>query len=124
MKNHIRGLMILLFSLLSAVAIAETQEHQLFIVHFSTGSAWNEALPPGEQTGFSEHSANLRRLRKEGVILFGARYGELGMIIIREQSIDKARAILEADPGIRAGIFEFKLEPASVFYKWRDSQDS
>lgn len=91
---------------------------RLFIVHFETGPAWNDALPPEEQTQFREHSKNLNLLRKGKVIVFGARYGDLGVIVIRAVSLSAARSLIEDDPGVRSGIFDFRIEPLSVFYPW------
>ena len=98
----------------------QTQEtnEPLFVVHFETGSAWNTTLGPNEQTGFAEHSANLNRLRREGIIRFGARYAEFGMIIIGAESLTAATAVIEQDPGVQAKIFTFKIDPLNVFYPW------
>ncbi len=102
----------------NALAQEPTKPPPLFLVHFETGPNWNPDLPPPEQTGFGEHSANLGRLRGEGVIAFGARYGELGMIIVKADSEAEARALMEADPGVKAGIFRFRLDALRVFYPW------
>lgn len=91
----------------------------LFVVHFETGASWNKSLAPSEQPGFREHSANLNRLRKEGTIVFGARYGELGMIFLKADTLDAAKAVIEADPGVRSGIFAYRIAPLRVFYPWQ-----
>ncbi|MGI9288069.1 MAG: YciI family protein [Pseudomonadales bacterium] len=91
----------------------------LFIVHFETGANWNKSLQPAEQAKFQEHSANLNSLRDDGTIVFGARYGDLGMIIIKAKSLEAAKLLLEADPGVRSGIFNFRVESLSVFYPWQ-----
>ena len=107
---------------LSSLAHAEEGEKRgsLFIVHFSTGPSWDQSKPPGDQDGFSEHSANLRQLRTEGTILFGARYEEFGMIIIRASSLEVANELIESDPGVQSGIFVFTVAPINVFYEWKD----
>ncbi|HEY7674616.1 MAG TPA: YciI family protein [Burkholderiales bacterium] len=92
----------------------------LFIVHFETGPAWDKSLDPSVQRGFAEHSANMNRLRKEGAISFGARYGDYGLIILKSASMDAAKAILDADPGVQAGIFIYRVAPLSVFYPWQE----
>jgi hypothetical protein len=38
------------------------------------------------------------------------------MIVLRAESEAAARAELEADPGVRAGIFTFELNELRVFY--------
>jgi hypothetical protein len=92
---------------------------KLFIVHFETGPAWNDSLQPSEQTKFQEHSLNLNRLRKEKVIVFGARYGDLGTIIIKADSLSMAKSMIIADPGVQAGIFSFRVEQINIFYPWK-----
>jgi len=102
-----------------AIASGDTPV-QLFIVHFETGENWNDSLQPNEQVQFQEHSANLNHLRGVGTIMFGARYGDLGVIIIKANSLDAAKSLLEADPGVQAGIFKFRIESLSVFYPWQN----
>ncbi|NND00302.1 MAG: hypothetical protein HKN85_08985 [Gammaproteobacteria bacterium] len=92
---------------------------QRFIVHIETGDNWDQSLQPAEQAKFSEHSANMKRLRTEGRILFGARYGEYGLLIIQVESLASAKAILDADPGVLAGTFTYRIEPVSIFYPWK-----
>jgi hypothetical protein len=106
-------------SLLLFAGIAAAQAPAMFVVHFETGPTWNKSLPPAEQTAFKEHSANLGRLRKEGVITFGARYAEVGMIFIEADSIEAVRSMIDADPGVRAGIFVYRVDALSVFYPWQ-----
>lgn len=100
-------------------AAAQNTPTPLFVVHFETGAGWDKALAPAEQKGFKDHSANLNRLRNEGTIVFGARYGDLGMIFVRAETVDAAKALIEADPGVQAGIFSFRIAPLRVFYPWR-----
>ena len=106
-----------------AFAMAATAAAQpsppLFVVHFETGPAWNKSLAPSEQPGFREHSANLNRLRKEGSIVFGARYGDLGMIFLKAETLEVATALLDTDPGVRSGLFAYRIAPLRVFYPWQ-----
>jgi uncharacterized protein YciI len=91
----------------------------LFVVHFETGPNWNKSLAPSDQPSFREHSANLNRLRKEGTIVFGARYGDLGMIFLKADTLDAAKALMQADPGVQSGIFSYRIAPLRVFYPWQ-----
>jgi uncharacterized protein YciI len=59
----------------------------------------------GQQAFMSEHSAKLKKLRDEGRIRIGARYGEVCLIVLEAASIDEARAWIDADPAIRGGTF-------------------
>ena len=98
---------------------AQAPPASLFVVHFETGPSWNKSLAPSDQPGFREHSANLNRLRKEGAIVFGARYGDLGMIFVKADALDAAKALMEADPGVQSGIFSYRIAPLRVFYPWQ-----
>lgn len=100
--------------------LAAADSGELYIVHFALGPAWDKGKPPNEQEGFAGHSQNLGRLRKQGVIALGARYGDLGMIVVRADSEEGARALVADDPGVAAGIFTYDVQPFSVFYPWQD----
>jgi len=106
-----------IFIAFSAIA-NESKTEKYFIVHFETGPNWDKSLKPQEQSQFREHSQNLNRLRKEKVIVFGARYSELGAIILKADSLNKVTAIISDDPGVKSGIFIFKVEPLYIFYPW------
>jgi uncharacterized protein YciI len=89
---------------------------RLFAVEIRTGPQWVSALPPGQQPLMREHSANLRKLREEGRIRVGARYGEVGLIVIEAATIDEARAWMDADPAMRAGVFRYEIHPLGVIF--------
>ena len=108
-----------IFLLPVAAAADDARPLQQFIAHLETGERWDASLQPAEQSGFEEHSANMSRLRKQGTILFGARYGDYGLLILSAESLSSATEILDADPGVMAGIFRFRIEPISIFYPWK-----
>jgi len=110
----------LVMLLMAWTAAAQTPPSPLFVIHFETGPSWNKSQAPADQPSFREHSVNLNRLRKDGVIAVGARYGDVGMIVLKARSLDAARAIVEADPGVRSGIFTYRIAPLSVFYAWQE----
>ncbi len=89
---------------------------RLFAVEIRTGPQWNSALPPNQQPLMREHSANLRRLREEGRIRVGARYGEVGLIVVEAATIEEARAWIDADPAMRAGVFRYEIHPLGVIF--------
>ena len=92
------------------------QEPLLFAVEIKTGPMWDQAKPPQEQAHFREHSANLKRLRDAGSLLLGARYSDKGLVVLAAQSEAEARAMMEEDPSIKAGVFKYELHPFNVFY--------
>ena len=92
----------------------------LFIVHLTSGPAWNKGQPPHEQAGFKEHSQNLSRLRNDGLLVMGARYqdsvADKGMLIVRAISLDAARAEFAADPMVRDKLFALDIAEFKPFY--------
>jgi len=110
----------LLLILIVGAAAAQAPPSPMFIVHLYVGPKWDAALEATEQPSFREHSANLNRLREEGAIAFGARYNEFGVLFLKADSLAAAQAIVDADPGVRAGIFAYNVAPLSVFYPWRE----
>jgi hypothetical protein len=94
----------------------ETAAPALFAVMFRTGPKWDPAKPPGEQAFFKEHSANLARLRKSGRIALGARYADVGLIVVPAASEAEVRNEIARDPGVANGTFVYELHPFAVFY--------
>lgn len=88
----------------------------LFAAEIRTGAKWDAAKPPQEQPYFREHSQNLRRLRDAGHLVMGARYGEVGLVVLAAADAAAARAMMDADPSFEAGTFRYDLHPFNVFY--------
>jgi len=63
-----------------------------------------------------DHSANLGKLRKEGVIKAGARYAEKGIIFIIASSLQAAREIIFADLAVANKLFNADVQKLNVFY--------
>lgn len=88
----------------------------LFAVQIRTGDKWDAAKPPQEQLHFRAHSANLKRLREAGHLIMGARYSDIGLVVLAAESEAHARAMMDADPSFDAGIFRYDVHVFSVFY--------
>jgi uncharacterized protein YciI len=88
-----------------------------YVVLFRKGPAWDEAKAPAQQAHFGDHSANLQALRKSQQLLFGARYGDVGMIVLEAGSEADARALIDRDPSVAAKVFAYELHPARFFYE-------
>ena len=71
---------------------------------------------PQEQPYFREHSARLGQLRKDGVIRFGARYGEKGMIVIGASTFSNAKEIVLNDHAVINKLFSADIQKLSIFY--------
>ena len=93
-----------------------TQPDRLFLVEFTTGTAWVPDKPFGEQLHAAEHSANLRRLREAGILVLGARHGAKGMVVVRSSSESAARSEIERDLAVAAGVFAYTVEELRPFY--------
>ena len=90
---------------------------QYFIAVFSRGPEWDDRKPANEQTGFKEHSDNLRRLRADKKLAIGGRYGEKGMVIIEARDEDEARAHFASDVMVTKKTFTLELFQFRPFYK-------
>lgn len=101
--------------------LATAQETQpadsLYIVTYTTGSLWDNTKQAYEQPYFKDHSANLSRLRKDGVITAGARYADKGIIFIKSKSMSAAREYILTDPAVANKLFEAEIQKVSVFYE-------
>lgn len=97
-------------------APASSPAPKLFAAEITTGPNWDKTKPPQEQAQFKEHSAHLRKLREDGHIRMGARYGEKGLIVLSAATEADARALLDTDPSMQAGTFRYTLAEMRVFY--------
>ena len=41
------------------------------------------------------------------------------MIFLKADTLDAATALLDADPGVRSGLFAYRIAPLRVFYPWQ-----
>lgn len=87
----------------------------LFAVRLTKGPAWDETKGPNEQAGMREHSANIARLRREGILVHGARFGELGLLVLRLPDEAAVRQQLAADPTIAAQVFSLQVDRFAPF---------
>jgi uncharacterized protein YciI len=100
----------------ASAASAGEAAKKLFAVEIRIGPNWDSSKPPNEQEFFSEHSANLKRLRDAGHIAMGARYSDIGLIIFSASSADEVRALMSQDPSMTAGTFKYEVHVLNVFY--------
>jgi hypothetical protein len=112
--NKILFAAVLLLSISSAKAVTIDS---LYIVTYTTGPLWDPVKNPGEQNFFKEHSSRLGQLRKDGVIKFGARYGDKGSIVIIAPNSEKAKQIISADAAIINKLFIADIQKLSIFYE-------
>lgn len=101
--------------LVAAVGSVAQPAAKHFAVRLTTGPAWDAAKSPAEQVGMREHSANIARLRRDGVLVLGGRFGELGLLVLRVPDEGAARAQFETDPTIAAGVFRLQVDEYRPF---------
>ena len=88
---------------------------RLYAVRLSTGPAWDAAKTANEQAGMREHSQNIARLRTQGTLVLGARFGELGLMVLRVPDEAAVRKALAPDPTAANGVFKVQIEVFSPF---------
>jgi uncharacterized protein YciI len=99
-----------------AQAPAPAAPAPLYAAIFKTGPRWDAAKPPGEQAAFKDHSAHLAKLRAAGTIVMGARYADVGLVVVTAATEADARKLFADDPSIAAGTFTVDVHRFSVFY--------
>jgi uncharacterized protein YciI len=107
---------LLLTPTLCAQAPAPVTPSPLYAAIFKTGPKWDAAKAPNEQAFFREHSANLAKLRAAGTIVMGARYADIGLVVVTAATEADARQLFESDPSIAGGTFTIDVQRFSVFY--------
>ena len=93
-----------------------TKTASLFAVRFQPGAAWDNTRSPADQTGFAAHSANLQRLRREGRIVLGGRFADLGLIVLTASDAAAARDLFSSDETIAAKVFTMQIDPWSTIF--------
>jgi RNA polymerase sigma-70 factor (ECF subfamily) len=88
----------------------------LFALTFAVGPGWESTKPPGAQAGFREHSQNLARLRREGRILAGGRFGALGLMLVRARDSAEVRGQLAGDSTLTRGVFTATIDVWRTIY--------
>ena len=101
---------------LGAQTPAPATASPLYAAIFKTGPKWDAARAPNEQSFFREHSANLAKLRSAGTIVMGARYADIGLVVVTAATDADARRLFDADPSVAGGTFTLDVHRFSVFY--------
>jgi len=112
-----KNLLFLLTVVLTRFADAQTPPDSLYIVTYTTGTAWDVAKQPNEQPWFKEHSTNLSKLRKDGIIKAGARYADKGIIVVVAKTLAAAKEIIFDDVAVANKLFVADVQKLNVFYE-------
>ncbi len=116
MKNKLTCIAAAFLFLLACMSPQAAVAQTLFAVEFKTGKRWDNTKHAHEQAYFADHSASLKRLREQGKLLIGARYGDKGLFIVSAASAEELRALIEADPAVQHATFSYEMHPFNVFY--------
>ena len=90
-----------------------------------------EGPTEAEAAIMARHWAYLQDLTSRGILIFAGRTlvtneESFASIVFRADSEEKARSVMEADPGVREGIFRARLFPYQVMLMgaWSSEADS
>lgn len=88
-----------------------TDSRYYFFLH-SPGPAWNHDQPVFRQD-WTAHLAYMQELRDSGQLMLGGPFkddsGAFG--IVKAESVDQARALVEADPAVESGLVMVEVRP-------------
>nr|WP_299343443.1 hypothetical protein [Allomuricauda sp.] len=110
-------ILLFLFPLFVAAQEESKASQELFVALYTTGSSWDKEKSPGQQSYFKEHSAFLSGLRKDSVIVLGARYSDTGMLVLKAQSLQAATDLLQSDIAVKEKLFNVEVHTFNPFYK-------
>ena len=102
----------------AASAEPQTEMRMYYMVFLRRGPAWTSALTPETRKVSDGHMANIRRLTKEGIMVvagpFEGQTGEralAGIFVLKVDSLDAAKAVVDTDPAVKAGRFVTEIVP-------------
>lgn len=93
-----------------------TQALPTFAVTLTTGPAWLSDRAPNDQPHMRGHSANLRRLRADGHVLVGGRYGPFGLMLIGASDSATVARMFLPDSAVQTGVFDIRIDRWRTFY--------
>lgn len=91
----------------------------LFIVEYSVGSNWDSKKDFNDQKYANQHSKHMVDLRTQGILCFGARYADKGIVFIAAKDLENAKQIVNADSAIINKMFNATINDLDVFYKFK-----
>ena len=94
----------------------------VYIVEYSKGSNWDNKKEFDGQKFANHHSAHLQSLRKQGIIQFGARYSDKGIIFIAAMGLENAKHIVNSDSAVIGQMFTATINELNVFYEYKTEQ--
>lgn len=79
----------------------------------------DETVPAGDAAIVGKHFEYLKKAFTDGRVIFVARTvakikSDFGIAVFHSESLNAAREFMEADPGVRAGVFRAEVRPISL----------
>lgn len=96
----------------------------MYIVEYTKGSNWESSKDFSEQKYAKQHSEHLQTLRKQGIIHFGARYSDKGIIFIAVMGLDNAKSIVNSDEAVVNKMFTATINDLNVFYEYKTENNT
>ncbi|WP_194955133.1 YciI family protein [Sphingopyxis solisilvae] len=91
---------------------------KLFAIVYEPGPVWKRGMPLAQQN-LGEHGQYMRRLAADGVLILAGPLmtSEGGLVILRADDLEAARALMDADPAVQKGQF------VGTVSEWRPAID-
>jgi len=79
----------------------------LYVFIYRQGPAWQADKPMRAQPAMREHGAYMKKLFDSGVSFAAGPTTDTpgGLVIVRAATLEDAKALMAADPGVRSGMF-------------------
>jgi len=103
--DRLRFLLFTLFVLCSTAAKGEGTSY--FLLLYTPGPSWNEALGYDKQPGLKKHHDYLKELHLNDQVVMGGSviedisYDALSMMLLRTGSLEEAQKLAAQDPGVQ-----------------------
>jgi uncharacterized protein YciI len=91
-------------------------QNDYFVKLLGTRPGWPTNMTPNEERIMGEHFEYLRDLVARGkVLLAGPCFDPVfGLVILRTDSEDEARAIMADEPSVKQGVHTYEIQPMRV----------
>ena len=107
--------------------MVEMQEY-VYVIQPARGEMLSTGPTPWEEEVVSQHFSYLQALTGRGVVVLAGRTlntdeSSFGIVIFRAESEEAARAIMNADPAVQAGVMRARLFPyrIALMANWQGS---
>lgn len=109
--------LVLTAGIIGPARAADVPGGQLYLFIYHAGPAWKTGRPFSEQ-GLGPHGAYMKSLFEKKTVLAGGPFGTEagGLAIVSAANPTEAKALLDADPAVVAGIFSAEVRPWTPIY--------